>query len=671
MRASLAACLALVLVPAALGQDPAPPEPPAPPIPTGPTGPPTPTVPAPAPAIPDEWRSYRQGEVPGGPVRIARTAREDGTLRTEVSTQTRFFSNGAWRDFVGLRAAEETAAGEVLRVESRAEWEGGTLALVGEVREGTCRLSIRGGDKPEEEKTVTWPAGTLGPRGLEKLRLAKGFQPGTTYRHLAFDHARADVVSYETTVLGEEEVPLDGTATRAARLSVRPVAPEGAPETEWWAGGRLVRRLDASGATEVAVPAARAAENGGGMLAQWSVTELARATGVPIPRPAWTTEAVYRLRLRSGDWGDLDLAGPGQTAARAQDRSVLVRVAAVPLRRGGPARPIAAPAAEPNAGKGSFFVTVDDPVVRQALAAAVPEKADTEAAVRGILAECRRRLRIRPLNSGFATATEALRQGEGDCAEFAVVAATLLRAAGVPARLAGGLLYGRDVLAYHVWVEAWLGSAWVPLDPTRPSGLADAARIRFGSAGLGEGQGGPEDALVGVGIVIPRLDVEVVEAKQGPVAIGKGADLTRSGGGRFEHAGFGVALSAPPDWDLGGPDMGIEQGIAVARGKRGRRIVVRAGPVLPHARLEDFLYDARTRYVAGAPTFREVAGSPAFVLDLTPLGGGPRQRAAYVLDGDALFVVDSPSAAEDVAAGLDHILKTWRWIGGPPRGKRQ
>ncbi|MCI0340222.1 MAG: transglutaminase-like domain-containing protein [Planctomycetales bacterium] len=652
MRVSAFPWLALGLVPAALGQEPAP------------------APPAPAPAIPDEWRSYRKGEVPGGPVRVARTAREDGSLRTEVSRETHFFAQGAWKDFVGLEATEETAAGEVLRVESRAEWEGGTFTLSGEVRERSCHLAIRSAGKPDEEKTVSWPAGTLGPSGLERLRIAKGFGTGTTYRYLAFDSVRADVVSYETTVLGEEDVPLDGRTERAARLTVRPVAPEGAAATEWWAGGRLVRREDGDG-TEVAVPAGRAAEKGGGMLASWSVSEVARAAGLPIPRPAWTTEAVFRLRLRSGDWGDLDLAGPGQTAARAEDGSVLVKVAAVPLRRGGPPRPIPAPAAEPLAAKGSFFATVDDPAVREALAAAVPAGADTEAAVRGILAACRRRLQLRRLNAGFATAAEALRQGEGDCAEFAVVAATLLRAAGVPARLAGGLLYGRDDLAYHLWVEAWLGSAWIPLDPTRPTGLADAARIRFGSAGLGEGQGGPEDALVGVGFVIPRLDVEVVEARLGPVRIAKGVDLARSGGGRFEHAGFGVGLSAPPDWDIGGPDMGIEQGIAVARGKRNRRIVVRAGPVPPHARLEDFLHDARIRYVAGPPTFREVAGSPAFVLDLEPRGGGPRGRAAYVLDGDALFVVDSPAASEDVSAALDHILKSWRWLGGPPRGRNR
>ena len=43
----------------------------------------------------------------------------------------------------------------------------------------------------------------------------------------------------------------------------------------------------------------------------------------------------------------------------------------------------------------------------------------------------------------------------------------LLRAIGVPARLVGGLRLGGGATkrATNSWVEAWVGSAWVPLDP--------------------------------------------------------------------------------------------------------------------------------------------------------------------------------------------------------------
>jgi transglutaminase-like putative cysteine protease len=42
----------------------------------------------------------------------------------------------------------------------------------------------------------------------------------------------------------------------------------------------------------------------------------------------------------------------------------------------------------------------------------------------------------------------------------------LLQAAGIPARLVGGLrLAGGEKRATNSWVEAWIGNAWVPLDP--------------------------------------------------------------------------------------------------------------------------------------------------------------------------------------------------------------
>ena len=68
-----------------------------------------------------------------------------------------------------------------------------------------------------------------------------------------------------------------------------------------------------------------------------------------------------------------------------------------------------------------------------------------------------------------ASALQALRQGCGDCTEHAALAIALLRAAGIPARRAGGIVYmewsgDRVVAGHHAWAEVWLGE-WVPIDP--------------------------------------------------------------------------------------------------------------------------------------------------------------------------------------------------------------
>lgn len=78
------------------------------------------------------------------------------------------------------------------------------------------------------------------------------------------------------------------------------------------------------------------------------------------------------------------------------------------------------------------------------------------------------------------TAVEAWEAGSGVCQDFAHLALTLLRAAGVPARYVSGYLHpvgdpqpGRTVVGEsHAWVEAWVGD-WVAVDPTNRSPVAE------------------------------------------------------------------------------------------------------------------------------------------------------------------------------------------------------
>jgi hypothetical protein len=71
---------------------------------------------------------------------------------------------------------------------------------------------------------------------------------------------------------------------------------------------------------------------------------------------------------------------------------------------------------------------------------------------------------------GYFTAIDALRDRSGDCSEVAVLLAAVARASGIPARIAGGLVYSdrfsgkKDVFSPHVWVQTWNGTGWVSYD---------------------------------------------------------------------------------------------------------------------------------------------------------------------------------------------------------------
>jgi transglutaminase-like putative cysteine protease len=66
----------------------------------------------------------------------------------------------------------------------------------------------------------------------------------------------------------------------------------------------------------------------------------------------------------------------------------------------------------------------------------------------------------------------------GSCYSYATLLASLLRAAGIPARSVTGMLYTGGMFGGHAWVEARFGGAWLPLDATVGDiGTADAARL--------------------------------------------------------------------------------------------------------------------------------------------------------------------------------------------------
>jgi hypothetical protein len=73
--------------------------------------------------------------------------------------------------------------------------------------------------------------------------------------------------------------------------------------------------------------------------------------------------------------------------------------------------------------------------------------------------------------SGHYSALDALKRGAGDCTEDAVVLAALGRAAGIPTRVANGLVYARqrfhgtsNTFLPHSWTLAWADGAWRSFD---------------------------------------------------------------------------------------------------------------------------------------------------------------------------------------------------------------
>ena len=147
-----------------------------------------------------------------------------------------------------------------------------------------------------------------------------------------------------------------------------------------------------------------------------------------------------------------------------------------------------------------------------------PEETPRQRAAR-LTALVRSRISDKNLDTGFATASEVARTLSGDCTEHAVLLAALLRADGIPSRVASGLVYlerfagGRDVFGYHMWTQALIGGRWIDLDAALPGEVDgfDATHVALAVSALD----GPEAAadFVPLAGLIGRLRIEVKELR--------------------------------------------------------------------------------------------------------------------------------------------------------------
>ena len=112
------------------------------------------------------------------------------------------------------------------------------------------------------------------------------------------------------------------------------------------------------------------------------------------------------------------------------------------------------------------------------------------------------RMLSKSVTFSIPSALQVLDSRQGDCNEHTVLYVAMVRALGLPARTAVGLVYLDGSFFYHAWPEVWLGE-WVAVDPTFGQYPADAAHIRFVVGGLAQ--------QVEIIRLIGRLNIEVLE----------------------------------------------------------------------------------------------------------------------------------------------------------------
>jgi transglutaminase-like putative cysteine protease len=217
-----------------------------------------------------------------------------------------------------------------------------------------------------------------------------------------------------------------------------------------------------------------------------------------------------RLALRNGErWQGLLPLGPGQTRVRALSPSDWI----VENRkvRPGPSR------AEPPSPRDARwlasnpYLVLTDTLLKTTADSIAGNETDPERIAEKVYRWVGDRFHFRLGAVLFGASPEVLRGLTGDCSEAAVLTAALLRARGVPARIALGFAsVGRGVFIGHAWCEARLGGAWVGVDAALREFPAGVERVK-----LAELDGREDLRIAATNLmmrVIANLDVQIEAA---------------------------------------------------------------------------------------------------------------------------------------------------------------
>jgi transglutaminase-like putative cysteine protease len=122
---------------------------------------------------------------------------------------------------------------------------------------------------------------------------------------------------------------------------------------------------------------------------------------------------------------------------------------------------------------------------KQAIAAAVETlRNDLAKATRSIHQYVHTNMKTNAGMGVLRNAEQVLGSMEGVCRDHAILATTLFRAANIPARLVGGMIYSDGAFYYHAWTEIWDGSQWVGVDTTLPEMPISAVHLKLASGNV-------------------------------------------------------------------------------------------------------------------------------------------------------------------------------------------
>ena len=461
-----------------------------------------------SPAPLDEWYSISLAGSPAGWSHVVESI--EGDVRTVYSDETMTIGRAnvevtvrastAWTDHLDGRPISMQWMQEMGGPPIRTSWQfEGDMVVV------TTDQGGRVNRAEHPAPTVPWltPAAT---RELLEQRAAAGATE-VTWRTMVPDLGLAPVRQLLTRI-GDGDITIRG---RSIRVSKWQVQTEGLPvrmETWFSKDWRPVVSIMQAPFGEIRselTDEATAMRRTDGPAPELFMSLFIKPTGT-LGSQLTASRAFMRLRTRDGRPLELPASG-GQTIAGVQGDGVLLLV-----ERDGS---LLAAQDERNAvafQAASTMIDSEDSQIRSLAASAtasVGADASTAQQAEAARDAVFRWITRKGLATAFASATETVRERAGDCSEHGVLLAAVLRAQGIPARVASGLVWMDPIesFGWHMWTQALIDGAWVDLDATLPVPFT-VGHILVATSALEDGDGQRQlMALLGL---LGNLDIEIV-----------------------------------------------------------------------------------------------------------------------------------------------------------------
>lgn len=311
------------------------------------------------------------------------------------------------------------------------------------------------------------------------LVLSRGMRPGTSRIIFVLDPSTASFMKNIVQYVGPTKVIIENKPVPARLVKIT----DSTSVTDVFINkkGDVLRVNGAMGI--VMLPVSREVALAG-PTTKSQITDLAVVSSIQTDRPIEDAEHLSRLKLKLQSQSIREIPSDGyQTATRRGADWILdIHPPRIELKPGKTI--VEAQLDKPGWTKPSLNVPSDSQRFKDLAARIISSKKDVQSASFAIQMYVYQNMKF---NSGIGVlrdATEILDTKEGVCRDFAVLTLTLLRAAGIPARLATGLVNADGAFYYHAWTEAWDGVQWIGVDSVTDQAQMSASHVKLGEGNI-------------------------------------------------------------------------------------------------------------------------------------------------------------------------------------------